>query len=132
VGGFRVNAAQSNGECPGSSTTLREGRFAGASVDVESDEAEPGCGVPRNPVGGVRRSDAAEGGGLSELLVLGRGRREDDLTEGGGIREEAEGLGGGALVAVSACACGAFLSEELEEIEGAGLLSGFVARPDGN
>ena len=61
--GLDVNAAQSNGECPGSRTTLREEfRAAGARVLL--------VGLL---LGGTRKDDALDGGGRREGPEFGLG-----------------------------------------------------------
>lgn len=64
MGGCRVRLAQSRGEWPGSRSTFLEGRFEGARVDVEADEAsEEGERAAGDREGGTRRLAAADGGG---------------------------------------------------------------------
>ena len=77
--GFEVNAAQSSGECPGSSTTFREG-FDGGGISDEGAMEE----FERTFVGGTRSKEAAEGGGRSAVPFVGRG--------GGGMEANVGGL----------------------------------------
>ena len=74
MGGAATRAAQSRGEWPGARRTFLEGREeAGREEDVGA----------REEVGGLRRRDAAEGGGR-------RVEDGDGLVgrEGGGISDE--------------------------------------------
>lgn len=88
VGGLFTRLAQSSGEWPGSSRTFFEGRFDGANVEVEGgmirDEGA------REFEGGVRRIEAAEGGGWRVVGNFGSGRSKELLADGrggGGMRE---------------------------------------------
>lgn len=87
VGGLAVRWAQSRGEWPGSRMTFLEGRFEGASVDIEGPrEEEKGL---RELDGGARRVVAAEGGGRSAVEGFGgilNVGLPDIGREGGGIK----------------------------------------------
>lgn len=86
--------AQSRGECPGSNSTFLEGRLLVGSVDVDA-------GIERPFEVDLRlflRDAAADGGGASDPLSFGRGRRADALTAGGGIKDVAGTRGGGCMV----------------------------------
>ena len=93
VGGLAVRCAQSSGEWPGSRRTFREGRAVGARVDEEGAREE--LGGARGREGGARRVDAADGGGRRAVEGLDGGLKVDGALGrgGGGIREEADGVG---------------------------------------
>ena len=97
VGGFEVRCAQSRGECPGLRITFLDGRFAVASVELVATKEFLGPGRLDR---GARSTEAAEGGGVRLLDVLGRGRSADGLGGGGinkvdGLLGTVRGLGGG-------------------------------------
>ena len=86
-------AAQSSGECPGASTTLREG-FGGGGISDEGAMDE----FDRTFVGGTRSMEAAEGGGLRAVPFVGRGGGGVGLNVGGfsrGGSSEGMVVGGG-------------------------------------
>ena len=64
-----VSEAQSRGEWPGLRRTFLEGREVGGSVDIEGWRVD--CEDGGVELGGVRRVDAAEGGGRRVVEGLG-------------------------------------------------------------
>ena len=64
-----VSEAQSRGEWPGFRRTFLDGREFGGSVEIEGWRVD--CEGERVDLGGVRRVDAAEGGGRRVVEGLG-------------------------------------------------------------
>lgn len=93
--GFEVNIAQSSGECPGASTTFREGLDEGGLSDEGAMEE-----FESTLVGGTRSMEAAEGGGRSAVPLVGRGGGGIELNLGGFKRggSSVGGVGGAGFV----------------------------------
>ena len=118
VGGEEVRWAQSRGEWPGLRRTFFGGRAGGASVEVlgarEDDEGT------REPFGGARNVEAAEGGG--QRVVESVGGVALDLVDGsiekdrvadafGSIIDRGGGGGGGGGGGISFLSFGDFFPE---------------------
>lgn len=91
--GSLISDAQSSGECPGSSCTFRVGLEAGGNVEDEAATFSAPIDWFLDP----RKDEAAEGGGLRELVVVGSGRNAEGLTPGGGMRDAVAGFRGGSI-----------------------------------